>query len=418
MANYELRIETSEMKKALDMLSTVINKKNALPILADACIRYDRSRKIFTLTGSNTEQWLTIEAWRKDAEKGERLWMFLDKDDKEQPLDAFCVNVDSFREAFASLPAIPATCYLKLDEQGGSLRVVHNKGEFTMPVERGFEYPETPMTIEKGGEQKEGISPVAKFSIETNRLLPIILAARVCSASDELRPVMNTVCVDVFHDHCIIVASDGHSLYKRVVDTGMGWLKYGEFAVDGSAKLLIPTQAMSPLQKALLGADTITVTADTQRITIESGDGTVRLTTVAIDGRYPNYESVIPKNNEHSVVVDRQELAATLRRISIFSEESSNMAIIERQDDHMLLSASDVTFGRDASEQVAVINETTLPDGMKIGFKISTMQKLMNCVTSDNVTLEIGDPSRAMLLKEDGQLSSLTLLIMPMLVNA
>ena len=103
MANYELRIETSEMKKALDVLSTVVNKKNALPILADACIRYDRQRKLFTIEASNTEQHLLIECWTPDekAQKGERPWLFLDGDSKEQPLEAFCINVGDFREAFS-----------------------------------------------------------------------------------------------------------------------------------------------------------------------------------------------------------------------------------------------------------------------------------------------------------------------------
>lgn len=421
MANYELRIETAEMKKCLDMLSTVINRKNSLPIMANACIRFDRQRKLFTMTGSNTEQWLTVECWRPDekADKGQRPWMFLDKDAKDQPLDAFCISVEDFREAFATLPTLPAACYLKLDQTGaGSIRVNYGKGEFTMPVKSAIDYPAIPTVAEKNGEQREGISPLVKFSIETSRLLPVILAARVCSASDELRPVMNTVCVDCFHDHCIVVASDGHSLYRRNLDTGMGWLKYGEFAADQSAKLLIPTQSMSPLSKAFSTAESLTVTADTQRICFESGDGTARLTTVTIDGRYPNYESVIPKDNQHRLVLDRQELSATLRRISLFSNESSNMCAMRRRDEHAVFQADDSDFGRNADEQVTIINpDTSLPDGFEIGFKISTMQQLLGCITGDNIVLEISDPSRAMLIKEDSHISGLILLIMPMLMN-
>ena len=161
------------------------------------------------------------------------------------------------------------------------------------------------------------------------------------------------------------------------------------------------------------------MTADSHSIAVESGDGTVRLVTVSIDGNYPNYESVIPKDNPHHLVIDRQELQATLRRISLFSAEGSNLAILRRDDEHVILNANDAEFGRNADEQVSIINSesTTLPDGFKIGFKISTMQQLLGCIAGDNVTLEIGDPSRAMLLKEDGQVSQLTLLIMPMLVN-
>ena len=420
MASYELRIETSEFKKALDVLSTVINKKNSLPIMADACIRYDRERKLFTMTGSNTEQWMTIECRSKDgrSDRGWREWMLLDKDDKQEPMEAFCIHVDAFREAFATLPSLPAQCYLKMTAEGGSIVVQHNKGHFEMPVESALDYPAIPAVVEKDGEQREGISAVVKFSIETPRLLPIISSARVCSANDELRPVMNTVCMDVFQDHCVIVASDGHSLFKKSVDTGMGWLKYGLFPITESAKLLLPTQAISPLVKAFATADSITVTADSQRIQIESGDQSVRLLTVSIDGKYPNYESVIPKDNHHRLVIDRQELVATLRRISLFSAEGSNLGILRRDDEHIVLMANDEGFGRSADEQVTIINtDTTMPDQFKIGFKISTLQQLLGCTSGDNVVLEIGSPDRAMLLKEDAQVTTMTLLIMPMLVQ-
>ena len=425
MANFELRIETSEMKKALDMLSTVVNKKNSLPIMACACIRYDRPRKLFTMTAGNSEQWLTIDCCKKDekADRGYREWIFLDKESKDSPLDAFCINVDAFREVFASLPALPAVCSLKIDEQGGSLRVNYNKGEFTMPVNEfgaADQYPAVPDVVEKNENGQYGaVTPVVKFSIETKQLLPVISAARVCAANDELRPVMNTVCVDCFHDHAVVVASDGHSLFKKSIDTGMGWMRYGEFPVDQSAKVLIPKQALTPLAKALEQSENITLTADTQRITVQSGNGCIKLTTVCIDGKYPNYESVIPKDNKHQLLIDRQELNATLRRISLFSAEGSNLAILRKDDENIILNASDEGDGRNADEHVAIVNgeSTTLPDGFQIGFKIATMQLLLGCISTDNVILELGEPNKAMLVKEDGRVSSVTLLIMPMLVQ-
>lgn len=427
MYNYELRIETSEFKKALDVLSTVINKKNALPILGCACVRYDRERKLFTMTAGNSEQWMQIECWRADdqADDGHRRWMFNDShgraDDKREPLQAFCVNVEDFREAFATLPSMPAMCFLSLDVQqgGGSIRVTYGKGEFTLPVQLATEYPQVPTVIERDGEEKrEGVQPLVKFSIETQRMLPLIAAARVCSANDELRPVMNTVVIDAFFDKAVIVASDGHSLYKHNLDTGMGWLRYGEFAVTESAKILIPTQAISPLVKAFAATETLTLTADTQRICIESPEG-IKLTTLTIEGRYPNYESVIPKDNPHRLLLDRAELAATLRRVSIFSAEASNLAILKRNEEHVGITANDDSFGRNAAEQVSIINtdDCQLPDGFQIGFKISTMLQLLGCISTDNVAIELSDPSRAVLLKEDDRVSGLTLLQMPMVVN-
>ena len=230
---------------------------------------------------------------------------------------------------------------------------------------------------------------------------------------------MNGIYFDLTTEYLAVVASDGHSLFKKSIDTGMGWMRYGEFPVDQSAKVLIPKQALTPLAKALEQSENITLTADTQRITVQSGNGCIKLTTVCIDGKYPNYESVIPKDNKHQLLIDRQELNATLRRISLFSAEGSNLAILRKDDENIILNASDEGYGRNADEHVAIVNgeSTTLPDGFQIGFKIATMQLLLGCISTDNVILELGEPNKAMLVKEDGRVSSVTLLIMPMLVQ-
>ena len=131
MRNYELRIETSEMKKALDMLSTVINSKNPLPILGDALCRYDRERRVFTMTAGNGDMWLQTDYTRKTPDNRAEPWMFEDTgnrgDGKREPLEAFCIRISDFREAFANLPSMPAHCYLQTGDEGGQLRVTYNK---------------------------------------------------------------------------------------------------------------------------------------------------------------------------------------------------------------------------------------------------------------------------------------------------
>ena len=426
MANYELRVDTLEMKKALDVLSTVINRKNALPILADAKLSYDRETRLFSLTAGNTEQYLTIvctapSTAAEDIDNGtaeRKPWLFLDGDDKAQPFESVCINVADFKEAFGMLPQLPAMCQLTMQENGGSLKVNYGRGEFTLPVELGTDYPMPPAVLEKGQQPVGTATPLVKFNIDTQRLLPLINAARCCAANDELRPVINTVLIDCFHDHCVVVATDGHSLYKNVVDTGMGWLVYGEFAVTASAKLLIPTQAMQALIKSMAGTKAITITADTQRVNIKSTDGVLSLTTVMIDGAYPNYESVIPAQQPHSVTVDRLELVMCLKRTGIFSAEASNMCMVRREDDVLQIDAADDAMGRAAKEGVTIINpDSTLPDDFVTGVKISTLQKLLDCISTEQLRMEINEAATPILLKEEGRVSSLTLLLMPMKID-
>ena len=402
MAKYELRIETSELKKALDVLVTTINRKNALPILADVRIGYNRNTKLFSLLGSNTEQWMEIDAVKAE---GAEPWMFLDADDKATPFSAVCINAAALKEAFSALPSCPVV--VKIDMEKHQMRVDYNTGHFEMPVDAADEFP-MPATF---GDTK------VQFTMPTQQLLPLISAARCCVGTNELRPIMSTVCIDVFHDHCVVVASNGHTLYRRGIDTGMGWLTQAAFAADKNMNLLLPMPALSPVIKALAGSEKIQVTADDSHIWLQTEGITVG--TVTPVGNFPNYDSVIPRDaNSAKVILDKAELAIALRRVNIFSSESSNMVIMSRDDNHMLLAADDVDFGRAATETVAIINEdTTLPDNFKIGCKIADLLELLQCVGTDNVRISLTDPSKPILLFEDDDKSSLTLLIMPMLVN-
>lgn len=426
MANYELRIDTQEMKKALDVLSTVINRKTALPILADAKLSYDRESRLFSLTAGNAEQFLTIvcsapctDPEAIDAGTAERKpWMFLDADDKAEPFHGVCINVAAFKEAFGMLPQLPALCHLQMRDGFGSLRVNYGRGEFTLPVEPATDYPTPPAVLEKGATSVTTARPTVKFNIDTRQLLPLVSAARCCAANDELRPVINTVLIDCFHDHCVVVATDGHSLFKDVIDTGMGWLVYGEFGATESARLLIPTQALQALVKSMGSSKAVTVTADTQRVNIATTDGVTSLTTVMVDGSYPNYNSVIPAQQPHSVTVDRMELLMCLRRTGIFSDESSNMCVMRRAGDCLQINAADEGLGRAAQEGVAIINaDSSLPEDVGIGFKISTLQKLLDCIGTEQLRMEVDSPARPMLLKEEGRASALTLLLMPMKID-
>lgn len=424
MTNYELRIETSEMKKALDALSTVIFRKSALPILADALVRYDRERKVFTMTASNGEQFLTLECWRPDenAEKGMRHWLFLDRDDKSLPLDSFCINVNTFREAFAMLPTLPALCYLQMNEAGGSMRVVYGNGEFTLPVNEDGQpedYPPTPLVVERDGELREGCLPMARMTAEASCLLQQILSASTCAGNSETRPVMNTVCLDLFADYIVIVATDGHSLYRIRLDTGTGYLDYADFSGEGHVQILVPTAALQPLAKAFTQAQKVTLAADNHNVRIVSDNGNASLTSRTIDGKYPNYESVIPRDNPYRLKADKMELQAALRRISLFSVEASNLGILYRSDEKLILKASDDGRGRKGEEGVTIINadECSMPENQQHGCKISVLQKMLGCVATENVIVELSDPTRAIILREDATSSGLTILIMPMLVE-
>lgn len=423
MSKILVRIETSEMKKALAMAGTVINSKNSLPILGDVVLKYSKDQNLFTLLSGNSEQFLSIDCATTDKDGNRQPWIIMIEPDRRDPFTQVAISHSTLREAIATLPAMPVTA--TIDTEKNLLKVNYQKGEFSLPVECADEYPVLPavaVPAENAGDVSDGspsgATPLVRLTMQGDELVQHIIRASICVASDELRPQMGCVCADLFHDKAVFVSTDGHSLYRRHIEPGVGYLDYGKFAADQSATVLIVPQVLTPLKNAFVGAKSVTMTADTHRVEF-STDG-IRLISRTIDSRYPNYNSVIPQNNPHLLVIGRAELSSALRRVQVFANESSNMVIFYRDGSQLHLSASDYDFSRQADEQVAIVNDgdTTFPENLRFGCKISTMITLLSAITTDDVRLRLADPSRAFLLSPDDDKAGLVLLQMPMLVNA
>lgn len=416
MSKVLVRFETSEMKKALDVAGSVIQSKNALPILGDVVLKYVKDQNLFQMLASNSEQFVTIDCTAPDKEGKREPWLLMIDPDRRDPFTEIAIPHAALREAVATLPTMPVTA--EIDTEKMLITVQYGKGQFSMPVESALEYPVMPAVAVKGEQtQENGPSPIVRMTSDGDRLVQQILRANVCCANDELRPQMSCVAVDMYQDKMVFVSSDGHSLYKQTEDTGVGYLDYGEFPATGSATVLIVPQLFRPLAKAFAGAKSVTLTADTQRLAF-SADG-VLLVSRTLEQRYPNYEAVIPKQNPHTLLLDRFELMAALRRVQVFANESSKMVTLTRDGQHLALAAEDYDFSRQAAERVAIVNadDTSLPDQFKIGCKISTVLALLQVIPTDNVRLVLADAKSPMLWLPDDPKNGLTLLQMPMLVG-
>jgi len=400
----KITFPSKDFSRALSVVGKQISRKSALPILSDVLLRYHRDKKMFQLMASDTEAWLTIDA----------PFMLPTEDASEHPFGAVVLPYVTLKEAIATLQSMPCTAII--DDQ--SITVEHADGRFSLPVQDAGEFPMPPAVITAETPMPRQCEPVCQFTVETSWLLKMMAAARTCVSSDELRPMMNTECLDVYADKLVVVSSDGTSLYKNQHDTGAGsdFLAYREFAADGSAALLVPSQTLDTIVTAFAAAERVTVPADAQRLQFQA-EG-VDLVCRCIDGRYPNYNRVIPRDNPFVVTVSSDALRSSLRRLSIFASESANMVVVmHRWQDKLVLEADDADFSTNGSEQVTIQGDTTLPEDKKFGFKISTLLSLLHIISTENVVLHLADPSRAGLLKEEDVNSQLTLLVMPMLVN-
>ena len=441
----KITIEAGAWKKALATLNTVVSSRTALPILGDVLLRYDAEQKLFQLTASDNESWLTLDC-RHDADTP---WIHIIEDDQRDRFSAVCLPFARLKEAVSLLPS-GALLSVWFDGDSHLMTVDYQIGQFSIPFEDALEYPVCPEVIEPStpayadlkaqldaagddearkseilGQFVGMASPVCRFTLPSAQLLPLMKQARICAANDELRPIMNGECLEVFNDRLVVVATDGHTMFKDVLDLGLGsgWLQYGEFPVfnadtnqPGSARLIVPKTVMAALNAAFVNSEKIEITADTQRMVFRS-EGVV-LVTRCIDGKYPNYDSVIPADSPYRVVVSREALRLALRRLSLFANSASNMAVMRRDGERFVIEANDYDLSSSGSEQVTIHEDDAFmkPD-FKIGFKISSALTLLDAIPTENVVLFFSDPSKSFLYKPEDVKSARLLLQMPMLIN-
>ena len=448
-----ITIDVAGFKKVLDTMKGIISNRNSLPILGDVKLDYRKDRGDFTLTGSNGDARLTVLcAERTRTDDGEVrqepcVRILTEAREGWQPV---CIDYQGLREIFAVLPAA-RRCTVTLTEEGESrtMEIDYQEGKLSLPYESAIEYPEPIEVVSVGsprgerrreleaensrlqaeqGEQADGLAtlrtelggipePVCRFTVDGHTVLTALREAKTCTADDELRPVMNGVCFDTYIDHLVIVASDGHRMYKNVLDTGMGYLSYKTFAADQSAALILPKQSMAAVIAAFAQADRLTLTADTQMIQLEA-EG-VNYVTRCIEGTYPNYESIIPRDSPYKVQMSRETLRMALRRVNLSASTASNMATFRSDGTAFIIEGSDYEYSRSGSERVPIQQtDAFLPDGFTIGMKLSTAIDLLDLLDEDSIVFFFSDPSRAFILKnESPKLQSKTLLQMPMLVE-
>ena len=416
----EITIDVAGFKQVLGQLKGAISTKTPLPILQNVLLQFDRQANVFRLTGSNSELWLTCDCvtTQTDADGNTESidCVHMLKEDPKEPFTAVCLPYGNLRDVFSLLPAARrCTVILK---QKGDLRtctIDYQDGMLDMPFYPADEYPVAPAIVTPEA-PREGTDALCRFQIGAHDLLAPAIQSRACCAADELRPVMGCVCLECSVDKVVVAASDGHRLYKQVVECP-GYMKQMSFAADGSAQLLIPKGAMAALMGAFAGNGTLTVTADSRRILMQLGGVTLNLS--MIEGKYPNVDTVIPKDSPYKVQISRESLKMTLRRVSLSADGTTNYATIKSDGTAFIVEASSDADGRQGSERVAVQQtDAFLPDGFKIGLKISNVIDLLDMLDEDSICLYFSDSTNPILLRNDAaKLQGKTLLVMPMLVN-
>ena len=377
--NMKFVVSSTELLGHLQAISRVISSKNTLPILDN--FLFNISGNDLEITASDLESTL-ITHMRLDNITGSgtvalpaRILLDTLKEFSEQPL-TFDINPDT-------------------------LAVVINSenGRFSIVGQNGIDFPVLPV-IKK--EKRFG------FNVPAEVLLAGISRTLFATADDELRPVMGGILVEASASRLTFVASDAHKLvrYQR-----------SDAKADDEASFILPKKPASLLKNILpRESGVVTVEFDDRNAFFNLSD--YKVVCRLVEGNYPNYNSVIPKNNPRKVRIDRLEFYNILRRVSVFSNQASNLVKLQFTPNQITVSAQDVDFSISAYERHTCLYEG---DDMEIGFKSVFLLEILSNIASQDVVIELADPTRAGLFlpaETANEDEDLLMLLMPMMINA
>lgn len=369
-------VSSTTLFSHLQAISRVINSKNSLPILD--CILIELNDGTITMTASDSETTLSTSIEVSEYE-GE---------------GKFAISSKTILEALKENPEQPLNFNINTDTM--EITVKYPNGKYSMMAQNGDEYP---LPKQMGSE-------VVNLTMAADVMLTGINRCIFATADDELRPVMNGIYFDISQQDVTLVSSDGHKLVRNKSFSSTG---------NEKAAFILPKKPSNILKNILpkeQGDVQICFDDKNAMFTMENYQMTCRL----IEGRYPNYNSVIPQNNPHKAIVDRAIFMSALKRVSVFSSQASSLIKLSLKENSMTISAQDIDFSTSAEETL-----TCQYDGkdMSIGFKSSFLIDILNNISSQNVIIELADPSRAGLIvpEEQEENEDLLMLLMPMMLN-
>ena len=369
-------VSSTALSSRLQTLARVINSKNSLPILDSFLFEVNNQQLTITASDSENVMCSTLQLDEVDGEGN------------------FAVPNRTLLDAMKELPEQPLT--FEVNTENLTIKIIYQNGLYNFTAQNGDEYPRSQQIPDNA----------TVISIDSTVLNNNLTRSLFATAQDELRPVMNGIYFDLTADGLAVVASDGHKLVRN---------KNFNIKSETPAAFILPKKPAT-LLKNVLGKEQeeVVIKFDDRTAEISFAEGV--LTCRLIEGRYPNYNSVIPQGNPNQLTIDRRSLIGALKRVLPFASESSQLVRFHLDAGRLELSSEDIDFATSAKE---VVNCEYAGQAMNIVFKGSSLSEILNNLQGDEVIIELADPSRAGIILPAVQPENedVLMLIMPMLLN-
>ena len=372
----EFTLSSTALSSRLQTLAKVISGKNSLPILDSFLFNVNNGQLILTTSDSENMMQTSLAL---DSQEGE---------------GSFALQSQTILDAMRELPEQPLR--FSVDLVLATITISYQGGEYNFTTLNADEYPRMQPMPES----------VNVITIDAGVLASSLNRSIFATAQDELRPVMNGIYFDLTPDALAIVASDGHKLVRN---------KNFTIKSETPASFILPKKPAN-LLKNILGKDggDVVIKFDERNAEIHFADGL--LVCRLIEGRYPNYNSVIPQSNPNQLTIDRRLLLSALRRVLPFGSKSSQLVKFKLAAGSLELSSEDIDYATKAHETLAC---DYAGQNMSIGFKGRSLTEILSNLDGDQVNIELADPSRAGIIVpvEQPENEDVLMLLMPMLLS-
>lgn len=367
-------VSSADFQHGLAKISGVVPSKSTLPILEN--ILFDLKKNSLRAVATDLEVSVSIIIDVKGTEDG-----------------TVTIPARRLLDTLRSLPDVQLV--VSVDQASHKVKLITETGEYTIMGESSDEFPAVPQF--KADHQNQ---------IDISLLKKIIGATAFAVSTDELRPAMTGMLLQLSEKALRAVATDGH----RLVRFSMTSLK-GLKPIDD---IIIPSKALSLLLKSPEEAQGI-MTTNASHVQFEFGSTT--LTSRLIQEKYPNYESVIPLDNTKTLTIDREELLTTVRRVALYSSSTTHQIRFSMKGNELKIAAEDVDFGGEARDKLRCTYDG---DEMEIGFNSTYVVDLLSHSDAEAVAFKFNNPVRAAIVSPSTQESGvdILMLVMPVRLNA
>jgi len=366
-------VSSSQLLKHLQQISGVINANTVLPILEDFLFEIEKNKLTVVATDLETVMKIHLDIEAKDSGK-------------------VCIPSKILLDSLKNIAEQPLT--FNIDKNYG-IEITSDNGKYKVMGENPDNFPKEPAT-----------DSATSFTMTSSALVTAINKSLFAVSSDDLRPAMTGVFFELDSKGMTCVATDAHRLvrYKRT-----------DVSCPKTETFIVPKKPLNLLKSALPdNNDELEISYNSNHLFVKHG-GT-ELVCRLIDARFPDYKVVIPTDNPYKLTVNKNDFQSALRRVSVFSNKSTNQVALNISGSELQLSSQDVDFSFEGNERMACQYDG---EDLQIAFNAKFLIEMLNAAETDEVVIELSTPTKAGIIKptEMDENEELLMLVMPLMLN-